>query len=325
MGRGLERRRILAEDTDKQDFIDRLENGLSETGSQCLAWAMMDNHYHLLIRVGKTPLPVLMRKLLGGYATAYNRRHKRVGYVFQNRYKSILCDEESYLLELVRYIHLNPVRARIINSVFELDRYPWTGHTVLLGNQKRDWQCTNTVLARFSQHTTLARSAYRQFMEKGLAKPGEADYGGGGVIRSYGGWENLDRACAEHERKIGDERILGDSDFVEQALRQDALQIEARLARVRDGWNLETLVQSVCAYFQVDIEQVTQKGRRNNLSFAKAVICHLGTQELRLSTTVIAARLKMGQSSVSMSGKRGQKICDQSHINFNQLDRFRVK
>ena len=96
MGRGLERRRVLGQDVDKADFIERLVTGLATTGSQCLTWALMSSHYHLLIRVGDVPLPELMSKLLGGYAAAYNRRHRRAGYVFQNRYKSILCDEENH-------------------------------------------------------------------------------------------------------------------------------------------------------------------------------------------------------------------------------------
>ncbi|WP_428776596.1 transposase [Vibrio sp.] len=325
MGRGLERRRILSTDTDKQDFIIRLGNGLSETGTQCLAWAIMDNHYHLLLRVGITPLSDLMRKLVGGYATHYNRRHGRVGYVFQNRYKSILCDEELYLLELVRYIHLNPVRAKIINSLPTLDSYPWTGHAVLLGNLQQDWQHTKDVLARFHQRLTTARNLYRQFITQGLNTATEVDFNGGGLIRSYGGWQSLEWARKEHEQKIGDERILGDSDFVQQALTQDSLRIEARSQLIREGWDLEMLIHSVCAYFQVEPADVTQKGRRNGLSFAKSVICYLGSKELYLSSTVISARLNIGQSAVSMSSKRGRFICDKNELNFKRLAQYRVK
>lgn len=119
IGRGLERRRIFSGDDDKDDFLERLGLGLAQTDCQCLAFAMMSNHYHLLIRVSTKPLSVLMSKLLGGYATQYNRRKNRSGYVFQNRYKSILCDADNYLLELVRYIHLNPLKAKMVEDIGE--------------------------------------------------------------------------------------------------------------------------------------------------------------------------------------------------------------
>ncbi len=121
MGRGLERRRIFSGDIDKIDFLKRLGEGLDHAQCQCLAWALMSNHYHLLIQVSSKPLSKLMSPLLSGYATQYNVRKKRSGYVFQNRYKSILCDADNYLLELIRYIHLNPLKAKIVDSLSVLD------------------------------------------------------------------------------------------------------------------------------------------------------------------------------------------------------------
>ncbi len=324
MGRGLERRRVFATSADKQDFVDRLEAGLSETGTQCLAWAMMNNHYHLLLRAGTTPLADLMRKLLGGYATTYNLRHGRVGYVFQNRYKSILCDEDAYLLELVRYIHLNPIRAKIVESLPALDRYIWTGHATLMGIHLLDWQQTEAVLARFGQQAIPARGSYRQFIAQGLSKPTGIDYGGGGLIRSYSGWQNIDRARKEHERKIGDERILGDSEFVEQALRQDQLRIENRAQLIREGWDLENLIIAVCAFFLVDPARVTEKARRDALSTAKSVICYYGTKRLHLSSIEVGLRLNMGQSAVSMSSKRGWKYCDEQALEWDNLAKYRA-
>jgi len=99
MGRGLESRRIFETEIDKQDFLTRLGKGLERTQCQCLAWAVMSNHYHLLIRVKSQPLSDLMSRVLSGYATQYNLRQRRVGYVFQNRFKSILCDADDYLLD----------------------------------------------------------------------------------------------------------------------------------------------------------------------------------------------------------------------------------
>ena len=146
MGRGLERRRIFSGKKNKEDFINRLAFLVKELPFECMAWSLMSNHYHLLIRVGDEPLSRLMRRLLSGYATNYNIRQKRSGYVFQNRYKSILCDADNYFLELVRYIHLNPVKAKMLRDISELDRYSWTGHGAIMGNQSNDWQNTDEVL-----------------------------------------------------------------------------------------------------------------------------------------------------------------------------------
>ena len=122
--RGIERRPIVRDDTDRAAFIARMGQVLAATGTPCYAWAILPNHVHLLLRTGAIPLTTVMRRVLTGYAGAFNRRHHRHGYLFQNRYKSILCQDEPYLLELVRYIHLNPLRAKIVPDLAALDRYP---------------------------------------------------------------------------------------------------------------------------------------------------------------------------------------------------------
>ena len=111
------------DDTDRYNFITRLGDILLETKTPCYAWALIPNHFHILTRTGGTPLATVMRRLLTGYAVSFNRRHKRSGHLFQNRYKSILCQEDTYLLELVRYIHLNPLRAGIVSDLKQLARF----------------------------------------------------------------------------------------------------------------------------------------------------------------------------------------------------------
>jgi len=105
----------------------------------------MSNH-HLLIRTARQPLSHNMRKLLTGYVVNFNRRHKRYGHLFQNRYKSIICEDDPYLLELTRYIHLNPLRANMVKNLEELNEYPWSGHSAIMGKVKRGWQDIDTLL-----------------------------------------------------------------------------------------------------------------------------------------------------------------------------------
>ncbi len=144
--RGIERRKIFCDDLDRENFIERFGIVLTESDTPCFAWALIPNHAHLLLRTGTTPMATVMRRLLTGYAVSFNRRHRRHGQVFQNRYKSILCQEDAYLKELVRYIHLNPLRARLVNDLKGLDKYPFSGHSVLMGKKKLGWQDADYVL-----------------------------------------------------------------------------------------------------------------------------------------------------------------------------------
>jgi putative transposase len=139
IGRGIERRKLFLDDADRDNFVQRLHTILSGTETSCFAWSLLPNHYHLLLRTGNVPIATVMRRLLTGYAVSFNRTHRRYGHVFQNRYKSILCQEEPYLQELVRYIHLNPLRASVVSTLRQLDRYPYSGHSRLMANVKDSW------------------------------------------------------------------------------------------------------------------------------------------------------------------------------------------
>ena len=139
IGRGLERRTIFSGANDKADFLKRVGNGCLKHGHKCYAWALMDNHYHFLLRQGDHCLSVMFGPILGAYAQSYNKRHNRVGYLFQGRFKSILCEENTYLLELIRYIHLNPLKAGIVENLSQLADYQWTGHHSIIENKESDW------------------------------------------------------------------------------------------------------------------------------------------------------------------------------------------
>ncbi len=137
MVRGIEGSSIFRDEEDRKAFVDRMSALVKETGTRILAWALMDNHLHLLIVSGLAGLSTFMRRLLTGYAIEFNRKHRRFGHLFQNRYKSIICDLDPYLMELVRYIHLNPLRAGLVNNMEELEIYPWCGHGILTGKTEK--------------------------------------------------------------------------------------------------------------------------------------------------------------------------------------------
>ena len=149
--RGIERKAIFKDRFDRTNFVKRLGTILSETDTPCYAWVLMLNHVHMLLKTGLTPIATVMRRLLTGYAQQFNRRHNRHGHLLQNRYKSILCQEDVYLMELVRYIHLNPLRAQVVNDLKSLSQYEWCGHSALMGQIQYEWQDTDYVLRLFGE------------------------------------------------------------------------------------------------------------------------------------------------------------------------------
>jgi putative transposase len=183
------------------------------------AWALLPNHLHLLVRTGARPLAHSMRSLLTGYAGAFNRRHKRGGHLCQNRYKSIVVEEAPYVLELVRYLHLNPLRAHVVPTLRSLERYPCTGHSALLGTLPRPWQATATILAQFGPTGPRARAAYRAFVAAGMPQGRRPELQGGGLVRSAGGWGELGALRRAKEAVAGEARVLGGGAFVERLWR----------------------------------------------------------------------------------------------------------
>ena len=195
--RGIECKEIVKDDHDRQNFVYRMVTIALETGALIYAWTLMTNHAHIFLRSSSSGISRYMRRLLSGYAISYNRRHCRHGHLFQNRYKSIICEEEPYFKELVRYIHLNPLRANIVENLAKLDRYRYCGHSVLMGKVKNDWQDRDYVFKWFGTKEGAAKRNYRQFVKKGIAFGRCPELVGGGLIKSQGGWSAV-KAMPSH-------------------------------------------------------------------------------------------------------------------------------
>jgi REP element-mobilizing transposase RayT len=245
IARGIERRRIFETDADRNNFLRRLDDILTETETACYAWALIPNHFHLLLRTSNVSISTVMKRLLTGYALWFNRRHDRYGHLFQNRYKSILCQEDVYLLELVRYIHLNPLRAKLVPDLKTLDRYSYSGHGVLMANVKKQWQDTDKVLKFFGQKAGSARRAYRAFVKKGINQGKRTDLTGGGLVRSAGGWAAVKALRAAKIFEKSDERILGNGDFVETVLAAAKEALERKYDLQSRGFTVDRVAARV--------------------------------------------------------------------------------
>jgi putative transposase len=237
-----------------------------------------------------------MRRLLTGYAVTYNHRHRRHGHLFQNRYKSILCQEDPYLLELVRYIHLNPLRARIIPDSRALKSYAYTGHSVILGNQENSWQDIGFVLDYFDRKVFLGRRKYRKYVEEGVGEGERADLVG---VRKLG---------RGGDRVKGDEQMLGDSDFVMEVLKVSEEEM-GRGYRLRvAGYDLEKLATHAAKVSGLKMEDLLRPGRYEKVVVGRSLFCYWAVRELGVSATELAKRIGISQPAVRYSVQRGEKL-----------------
>jgi putative transposase len=251
-----------------------------------------------------------MRRLLTGYAVWYNRTHRRRGHLFQNRFKSVLCQEDVYFLELVRYIHLNPIRAGIVQDVGRLGLYPYSGHSVLLGKVKREWQETAGVLGLFGERAASARRAYREFVEKGVGQGRRPELTGGGLIRSAGGWEGVKALKREKVYQRSDERILGDGEFVGSVLAAAQEAMEKRYELQVLGYDLEKVALRVSEVLGAGAGAAWTKGKYRDAVEARSLFCYWALRELGTPMSLLARKLGISIPAVSKSVARGRTIAE---------------
>jgi len=303
--RGIERRRIFSDDGDRKDFLRRCGVVFPETTISCYAFALMPNHVHLLLRTGLTPLSTAMARLLTGYAVHFNAAHRRHGQLFQNRYKSIVCQEDAYLKELVRYIHLNPLRAGIVKDVEALASFPYTGHAVLMGKIPYPWQDERFILSLFSRSAAKARMAYLNFVKGGLTQGRRPDLTGGGLVRSHGGWAEIRKSS---ERLKGDVRVLGDSRFVLDVLSRAHEKLNHRYSLTAMGVDFSFVEQRVLELCGLSKEDLYSRGRQKPFAAAKALLCFFAVRQLGMTQTQLAERLSMTQPGVASAVARGERL-----------------
>ena len=297
--RGIEKRKIVDDVADRKNFVKRMGELAAETGTSIYAWALMKNHAHILLRSAEIGLSGYMRRLLTGYAIYYNRRHQRWGHLFQNRYKSIICEEDAYFKELVRYIHLNPLRAKAVKGLEKLDSYRWSGHAALLGKVENDWQDLEYVLKWFGKSEKVAKKNYRNFVKKGIDKGRRPELVGGGLVRSMGGWSAVKALRRAGEREQFDDRILGSGEFVERIIKEADARIKHQFAVKDQTQNINKFIEKICKNEKISLEELKGGGRRKELSRARALISIGLTKTYGITLAEVARRLNISTSAVS--------------------------
>ncbi len=292
MLRGIERRPIFLDDTDRTDFLVRLEKQVTDGGFACFAWALLPNHAHLMLRTGCRPLSSSMRRLNTGYARAFNLRWQRNGYLFQDRFGSILVDDEAYLRVLLGYVHLNPLRAGLVRSLDDLERYPWAGHARLMGAEPPGFQAVSEVLNWFSPNAETARRELCGWMAQGLRGPGDDTALALSTRKEPGCVQAPRLAVAASPGAAPDVRPV---------------DIRANLRRTQ-GWTIEHLAAWVCATLGADRASVRRGDRTRLESQARAVIGLLAIQELGCTVFEISRFTGVTSGAISRAIRRGEAI-----------------
>ena len=298
MSRGIGGRAIFSDDDSKRFLLGQLSASLEASGHRCYAWAVMDNHYHLVLRAGDEPLHRMMRCLNMRFARYYAKKTQSSGYVFQGRFKSIATQDQGYLEELIRYVHLNPVRAGICRDLTALDRYPWCGHAVLMSHAQSDFQNTDDVLKRFGDTSAKARTAYRDFIQAGLTGKGGEDL-----------WERVRDSNNEAHRTAEPHCwVIGDPDFVRDAVRRSTDR-RLRISRCKaEGSTLETLSAGIAEELDIQPSGLKHRSRLAAASTARKVLSYVACSLLDFSQVEVAAYLGVSPQSVSAAKAAGKDL-----------------
>ncbi len=305
IARGIEKRPIFLDDQDRNSFVSRLRRDLDATDTDCFAWVLMDTHFHLLLRPNRLYLADFMRRLLTGHTVVFNLRHRRSGHLFQNRYKSIVCEKEAYLLELVRYIHLNPLRAGALSGLEALRAWPWSGHYELIGKSAAPLIKTDEVFSCFSRKKSSAAEKYRSFIADGMKLP-VPDLSRGGKRSSLGLNANL---CEEDSF---DERILGGGTFV------DRLLGSGHNSGSSPSISFDELRSRVTAFYRVSPERLALPDKERSVARGKAVLCQLGLRYQGMPGAELGRMLALSISGVTRAARRGETLL-RSDANLRRL------
>jgi len=257
---------------DRHRFYQLLGEAQEKYGHRIHAFCLMRNHIHLALQVREVSLSRIMQNLSQRYTIWMNRRQRRTGHLFQGRYKAILIDADAYLLELVRYVHLNPVRAGIVKCP---EDYAWSSHRAYVGQEKIPWLTTDWVLAQFSEERKLARRRYQEFILEGVGE----------------GYRQ------EFHRGTEEGRLLGDDRFIEEVLKVTRQEIAHKVT-------LEEIMSTVCNSYELEVQEVVEVGKGRGSSEARAMICWLVRQERGLSLTDLSRRLNRDISALSIAASR---------------------
>jgi REP element-mobilizing transposase RayT len=280
---------LFVSPADRSLFYRLLDQGRERFGHRIHGFCLMSNHVHLVIQAGERPLARAMQSLASRYARQFNRQSGRKGHLFQGRYQALIVDSESYLLELVRYVHLNPVRAGL---AADPAAYPWSGHRAYLGEEPLDWLTTEWVLSQFAGRLAGARAAYGAFVAEGLGQGHRPEFQAGAT----------------------DDRVLGDDEFL------DRLTPEPSGPRTRP--DPARLAAAVLADYGLGPRDLAAPGRRRDCVQARGVIGYLASSLGAASLTHLSERFGRDPTTWSRATRAVELAADRDAALRARLERL---
>ncbi len=257
---------------DREHFFFLLQEGIEKYNHRIHAFCQMTNHIHLVVQVGEIPLSRIMQNLNFRYTRFINAHQRKFGHLFQGRYKAIIIDRDSYLSELVRYIHCNPVRAKIVKN---MDRYQWSSHTAYLGEITFPWLTTDVILSQFNENQKVTRRLYYDFVKSGIDEGYRSEFHSG----------------------VSGGRVLGDDKFCEKVF-----VLAEKKWKSRQSY--DQMIRSLCSVYGIKQETLAEPGKRQPAAEARAVAAYLVQENEHLSLTKLGIILARDLSALSKSAGR---------------------
>lgn len=293
MLRGNAKQAIFGEEAAYYQFEKILAEGSEEHAHRLHAYCWMGNHVHMLLQSADTPISNLMQVLSQRYTQWFNKRNGRVGHLFQGRYKALIVDADSYLLELVRYIHLNPVRGGVVEQV---DDYLWSSHHAYLGQQSPpSWLTTGWVLQQFNEEVGAARSRYLRFLGEPVDKAREAELSVGTIQG----------------------QVIGSDDFLRRVRGEAENRVEINIS-------LEQIVNIVCREENIDRDELLSPSRRRVITQARALITLLAVEYAGKSVTEVAHYFGRTLTVLSDQMKKLRERVDKFPQEKSRLEHYKI-
>lgn len=277
IARGNQRRRNFRDPADYAKYEALLERYQHQFGFSLYAYVLMPNHVHLLLETGKVPLARVMQGVQQSYTAYFNKRYRLSGHCFQGRYKGILCNQDAYLLTLVRYLHLNPLRAGLVRRLGE---WRWSSHRAYLNVSRPGWVAVDPVLSQFARNRAQARIAYQRFMAEGVGEGHRTDL-----------YEAIEQ------------RYLGDEAFIAATERKAKIRPD----RPRLRLTLEDCIRVTCEVMSVRPPALQTPYRGRNLTTVRTIVAYMGKELAGITYVETARALRRAPVTLSLQVQRLRK------------------